>query len=86
MLAWPLVAVTKALRATWLIFLGDGPDSMSNFTGISISILLLVLPSEFQGWSHIPFLVNNWLISSLELQRNESEAYDCPYSPSYSVS
>lgn len=86
MLAWPLVAVTKALRATWLIFLGDGPDSMSNFTGISISILLLVLPSEFQGWSHIPFLVNNWLISSLELQHNESEAYDCPYSPSYSVS
>lgn len=75
MLAWPLVAVINALRATWLIFSGDGPGSMRKFP--DISILLLVMPSEFQRSSHIPFSVNNQLICALELQPNES-AYDQP--------
>lgn len=28
---------------------------------ICVSILLLVLPSQLQGWNRIPFLVNNQL-------------------------
>ena len=75
MLAWPLVAATNALRTTWLVFSGDGPGSMRKIS--DVSILLLVLPSEFQRWSHIPFSVNNQVVCALELQHNES-AYDRP--------
>lgn len=56
-------------------FSGDRPGSMRKIS--DVSILLLVLPLEFQRWSHIPFLVSNQVVCALELQHNES-AYDRP--------